>query len=507
MIDRPNFVVIYCDDLGWGDVGCYDARSRIPTPHIDALAAQGMRFTDAHSPSSICSPSRYALMTGRYAWRTDRKAGNPAPGEQPWISPDRWTLASMFKHLGYDTAAVAKWGLGSDWQSAAKPGRQGRDISADAIDYCQPVHSGRCIGFDYDDVHLWYANKYHETVYPCGRVPGAVEKIDGGRWFFENGMAYGGEPQFERFDMASAQIHYTRRACDYIDAKAGRVHRPQYHTHDGAPFFLFYAPAMPHWPHTPTARFRGSTPLGYYGDYVAQLDWAVGQVVEALERNGLRDNTMVLLSTDHGAERQGYDLVAQHGHFSMGPWRGLKRDLWEGGHRAPFIISWPDRVPQGVVSERLICHTDLFATLAQFCGFDYPDDAGEDSYSFLDELIESYAVAHRRTSVIHHSCTGQLALRDGDWVYIDNPSGDDHLGRGENRRMQEPQWFRDMRGVTPHEQPYELFNLAEDPQELHNRHADEPQLAAAMKQRLDAQVAAGRTAPAGVTLQGEPGEG
>lgn len=492
---RPNVVLIYADDLGYGDVHCYDARCRIPTPNLDALAQHGIRFTNAHAPDTICSPSRYGILTGRYSWRTARKSGNPAPGEQPWIQPDRPTLASALRDCGYDTAAVGKWGLGSDWQSAARPGRHGLDISPGAIDYSRPIHSGRCVGFTYDDVHLWYGYSYYTTTYPCSRQPGALEKRDGGRWYFENGMSRGGAPDFQAFNMEEAQMGYIHRAADYIDAQGGRTENPAYHVTEGAPFFLYYAPHIPHWPHVPAPQFQGKTGMGYYGDYVYQLDWAVGQIVQALERNNLRDATLVIFTSDNGPERQCYEYIRDYGHYSMGDWRGIKRDLWEGGHRTPFILSWPGIADSGTTSARLISQTDIFATVADYLDHPLPNNAAEDSFSFLDELIDGRTVAARRYLAVHHSANNKMAIGRGDWMYVDDPTGDNQIGQGDNRRMQEPRWFREMRGVEPHSQDCELFNLADDRQERVNLAAQHPEHAAELRQLLQQVMEAGRTAP------------
>ena len=495
MDNHPNIILIYADDLGYGDVSCYDARCRIPTPNIDALAKRGVRFTNAHAPDTICSPSRYGILTGRYSWRTSRKAGNPAPGEQPWVEAGRTTLPSMLKDCGYDTAAFGKWGLGSDWEQAARPGRRGLDISVESIDYRKPVHSGQCIGFTYDDVHLWYGYNFHTTTYPCNLEPGAVENKDGGRWYFENGYSRGGDPDFDAFDMEAAQMHYIRNAVRYIDAKGGRVDDERYHIRDEAPFFMYYAPHIPHWPHVPAPEFQGKTGMGHYGDFVYELDWAVGQIAEALERNDMLDNSLIIFTSDNGPERQCYDYIRDYGHYSMGDWRGVKRDLWEGGHRIPFILSWPGVAERGTVSDRFLSQTDITGTLADHLGYALPDNAAEDSFSFLDELIDGHTVAHRRELAVYHTCRNKMGIRKGDWVYVDSHTGDDEKGRGDSRTMQEPQWFRDMRGATSHHENCELFNLADDPQELHNLAADMPEKVAEMKQLLTAVMEAGRTAP------------
>lgn len=495
MNSRPNVVLIYADDLGYGDVHCYDARCRIPTPNLDALAARGVRFTNAHAPDTICSPSRYGILTGRYSWRTSRKAGNPAPGEQPWIDAGRTTLPSMLKERGYDTAAFCKWGLGGDWTAAARPGREGIDVSPAGIDYSKQIPFGECVGFTYDDLNIWFSYEHYTTTYPCSREPDALEKQDGGRWYFENGWSRGGDPDFESFDMEAAQMHHLENAVRYIDAKGGRAEYEPYHIRDDAPFFLYYASSIPHWPHVPAPQFQGKTGMGYYGDYVYQLDWSVGQILEALERNGMRDNTLVIFTSDNGPERQCYDYVRDYGHYSMGDWRGVKRDLWEGGHRIPFILSWPGIADNGAVSERFVSQTDIIGTVADYLGCALPNDAAEDSFSFLDELVDDHKVAQRRDLAVYHSCNNKMAIRHGDWVYVDGPTGDNEKGKGETRSMQEPQWFRDMRGVEPHDESCELFNLADDPQELRNLASEMPDKAAEMKQRLTRAMEAGRTAP------------
>ncbi len=487
MSEHPNVVLIYADDLGFGDVGCYDDRCQIPTPNIDSLAEKGIRFTNAHAPDTICSPSRYGILTGRYSWRTSRKTGNPAPGEQPWIDADRTTLASILKDCGYDTAALGKWGLGADWENAARPEREGLDISPDAIDYSKKIPVGECVGFTYDDLHLWYGRDYYETTYPCGQEEGAAEETDGGRWYFENGWSLDGEPRFEDFDMEEAQMHYIRRAVDYIDANGGQSHDPAYNVDPDSPFFLYYAPHIPHWPHVPAPRFQGTTDMGYYGDFVVELDWAVGQIMEALERNDMADNTVVIFCSDNGPEHQCYDYIQDYDHYSMGELRGIKRDLWEGGHRTPFILSWPGEDVESRVSERFLSQTDIIATLADYLDYDLGDDAAEDSFSFLDELIVDHSVPRQRDVAIYHSATGKMAIRKGPWVLVDAPSGDD-IGA-------EPEWFRAMRDVESHDQERELFHIGRDPQQRENLYADKPEKARELLDLLQDFIDGQRTAP------------
>lgn len=468
----PNIVLIYADDLGYGDVSCYNPDSKIPTPHIDTLAAEGMRFTDAHSPDTICSPSRYGILTGRYSWRTEIKVGNPEVGAQPWIDKGRLTMPEMLRQKGYQTAVIGKWGLGSDWNAAAKPGRKELDVSAEAIDYSKPIHSGKPFGFTHEEVHLWYGRSYFEKTYPSGEVSGAYETTDGGRWYFENGMSRGGDPEFAAFDMEEAQMHYIERSVEYINRT-------------DAPFFLYYAPHIPHWPHVPAQQFQGTTEMGYYGDFIAQLDWAVGQIVEALAAKNQLENTLIIFASDNGPEAQSYEYH-QQGHASSGDWRGLKRDAWEGGHRTPFIMQWPKKIAGNSVSERLVSQTDIFATLAELLDFRIPRDSAEDSFSFLDEIVPDREVDERRTLAIYHTGTShKFALRHNGWVLINAPSGDN----GE----QEPEWFRKERGVVPHDEPVELFNLKRDPQQLKNLSAEFPEKVTALQRLLTEVIESGRT--------------
>ncbi|NWK57300.1 sulfatase-like hydrolase/transferase [Verrucomicrobiaceae bacterium N1E253] len=468
----PNVVVIYADDLGYGDVSCYNAESKVKTPNIDRIAAEGMMFTDGHSPDTICSPSRYGILSGRASWRTHRKKGNPAPGEQPWIEKTRLTLASMLKEKGYDTAAIGKWGVGSDWESAAKPGRKGLDLSEKSIDYTKPIHSGRCIGFTYDWVHLWFGHSYYSTKkYPWDH--GGYR--DGGRWFFENGMTEGGKVDFESFDMRKAQMEVIERSVRYIDAKGGRVDYPQFNQRKGKPFFLYYAAHIPHGPIVPAKQFQGSTQCGDYGDFVNQFDWAVGQITDALKRNGMLENTILVITSDNGPEHWSYSFIDKFKHNSMGELRGAKRNLWEGGHRVPFIVSWPQKMQKRGISQRLVSQLDLVATIADVVDYKIGPGNAEDSFSFASEFGQDVKESTpKRDLIIHHDSNNRYALRKGDWVFIDHKSGGP-----------EPEWLRKRKGREKHNFPGELFNLKEDPYESNNLYGKHPEKVKEMKRLLD----------------------
>lgn len=481
---KPNVVLIYADDLGYGDVSCYNNKSKITTPNIDKLAQNGMLFTDAHSSDGICSPSRYGILTGSYSWRTSIKKGNPKPGSQVWLDQGRVTLASMLRDNGYNTAVIGKWGLGADWNAAAKPNRNDLDISPKSIDYSKPVYSGRPFGFTHEEVHLWYGRDYYKTKYACHDVPGSAENVDGGRWYFENGMSKGGNPKFAEFNMEEAQMHYIQRSMDYINAAARNQEENEYKFKKDAPFFLYYAPHIPHYPHVPAKQFKGTSGVGLYGDFVKELDWAVGQIVKTLEENHLLDETIIVFTSDNGPESQTFGYINQYDHYSMKDFRGIKRDVWQGGHSVPFIISYPNKVQKGVVSNRLVSQTDIISTLADYLQIDIDNNSVEDGYSFLDEIIEGAKVDKQRTIAIHHSATGKLALRQGDWVYIDAPNG---------RSNTEPEWYRAYLGVVPHHKNVELFNIKADPQQTQNLASKNVEKVIEMKKLLDNYVSEGRT--------------
>jgi arylsulfatase A-like enzyme len=478
---KPNIVLIYADDLGYGDVSCYNNKSKITTPNIDALAKNGILFTDAHSPSSICSPSRYGILTGRYSWRTDIKSGNPEPGAQPWVNKGRITLPKMLKDDGYNTAVIGKWGLGSDWEAAAKPNREGFDISPEGIDYSKPIYSGKPFGFTYEEVHLWYGKEVYQKKYPCHDVPGSKETMDGGRWYFDNGISKDGNPKFDEFDMEEAQMHYIQRSVDYINAKASNDEGYKF---KDAPFFLYYAPHIPHYPHVPAKQFQGTSGVGLYGDFVKELDWAVGQIVNALKENDMLDETLIIFTSDNGPESQVFDYIERHGHYSMKDFRGVKRDVYQGGHTVPFIVSYPDKIKKAQVTDRLVSQTDIMGTIADYLDINLDNNAGEDSYSFLDEILCEEKVANKREIAIHHSAWGKLALRQGDWVFINSNNGRDN---------DEPEWYRKKIGVVSHNEKQELFNIKKDPQQTKNLVYKNPKKLKELKKVLDNYVLSGRT--------------
>ena len=473
---RPNIIYIFADDMGFGDMGCNNPDSKIPTPNLDRLAGQGMRFTDAHATSSVCTPSRYSVLTGRYAWRSRLKSGIVWSWDSPLIEPDRLTVAGLLKQQGYATHCIGKWHLGWDWitrdgENAGELlpfGQMDADIwhqrvaMGEKIDYTRPLRGGpvdhgfdNYFGVDVPNMppYTWFEDD-HLAPLPTVEKPADMY---GSRGLMAEGWS-----------LEAMIPEFTRRAVSLIEE--GRD-----------PFFLYFPLTSPHSPTVPNEQFKGMSGAGRYGDFVCEVDWVVGEVMRALDRSGKADNTLLIFTSDNGPEpgacdEQGaYDRVHTTGHYSMGPWRGVKADIWEGGHREPFVARWPAVIPAGTVCEQLVGLGDLMATCAEIVGAPLPENAGEDSVSMLP-LLQGNTEQPTRTHVVHHSAGGAFGIRSKDWVLLDAPSGGFH---------QEPDWFREERGYTPHDQPGELFCLSSDATEKHNLYGECPEIVRELSRLLE----------------------
>ncbi|HEY1081086.1 MAG TPA: arylsulfatase [Prosthecobacter sp.] len=478
----PNIIFILADDLGYGDIGAYKKQpSKIPTPNVDRIAREGIRFTDAHSPASVCSPTRYALLTGRYAWRSGLQSGVIRPWEGPLLKKDQPTVATLLKEAGYSTGMVGKWHLGIEWPvKDGKPASSGEDRLSN-VDFSQPFRSGPLDhGFDfYFGVDV---PNYPPYCFLKGdRTLGIPNLPDTGR---EDGFNRPG-PMLPGWKLVDILPELNRQAVSFVErsAKAGK------------PFFLYYALTSPHYPVVPSPEFRGKTTVGDYGDFVHQTDWCVGQVLEALERSGAAENTLIIFTSDNGPEVTGevkpgvYERVQLYKHHSLDGLRGAKRDLWEAGHRVPFVARWPARIKAGRVSDETVCHVDLFSTAAAITGSEYPGDTAVDSYNLLSVLWDQPLGRPVREATVHHSGSGRFAIRQGDWVLIATPTGDD------NRRAGEPDWLKQQRGYVAHDQPGELYNLKEDLIEKDNLYARNPEKVKELRTLLEKYVAEGRSTP------------
>lgn len=478
--DRPNIILVLADDLGYGDLGCYNKNSKIATPNLDRLAHEGMRFTDAHAPTSVCTPTRYAILTGRYAWRTRLQRGVLGPWNEPLIAPDRLTVAKLLQSHGYTTAAIGKWHLGMTW-----PTKDGRPPSTTQnrlsnVDFSRPITDGPTTrGFDYffgmeapNFPPYCFVENSRTVGIPSGPDAGPAELFN-----------HPG-PMLPGWKLVNILPELTNRAVKWVEDSAK----------GDKPFFLYLALTSPHYPVVPAPEFRGKSAAGEYGDYVVQTDWTVGRVLDALNRTGVADNTLVIFTSDNGPEvveihPGAYDRIRQYHHYSMGPLRGVKRDIWEGGHRVPFLARWPGKIRAGAESGETMCHVDLMATVAAILGEKLPVNAAEDSVNVLPALLGEKLSASAREATVHHSMQGNFAIRQGDWVLIDAPNGDGNGKRGE------PEWFKTERGYAKDNQPGELFNLREDLSERHNYFGERPELVRQLKDLLEKYKAEGRSTP------------
>ncbi len=476
---RPNVVLILADDLGYGDVGCYNPRrGKIPTPNIDRLAAQGMRFTDGHSSSGVCSPSRYALLTGRYHWRTKLQAGIVGVFGSPLIAPDRLTIAGSAKQQGYRTACIGKWHLGWTWPIGAAPRERfapTRGSSTAATDehrrawhdaFSQPIADGPTTrGFDFyfgTDVPNWPPYCFIENDRTLG-IP--TEFLPSSLLAGHQASLQG--PALKHWKLEPILPTLAERATQFI-ARHAQAKQP----------FLLYLPLTS--PHTPLAvndEWRGRSGLNPFADFVMETDAVVGRVLEALETAGIADDTFVLFTADNGsAPYVGAKELEARGHFPSGPLRGYKADVWEGGHRVPFIVRMPKVVEPGTVCDRLVHQADLMATLADIWDVKLPDDAGEDSFS-LWPLLRGDDRPTRNTAV---SCasSGVPGVRLGDWKYVPEHSAGG--GRGT---------------AAPTSVPQQLYDLAADLGETNNLAATMPEKVAEMRALLERLIVEGRSTP------------
>ena len=484
---QPNIIYILADDMGYGDMGCNNPDSKIPTPNLDRLAAQGMRFTDTHAPSSVCTPSRYALLTGRYCWRTPLKRGVLWPFDPPLIEPDRLTVAGMLRQEGYRTACIGKWHLGWEWAThdgksanrgtaIGSPDPEQRQALEQNVDYGKPMRGGpidcgfeEYFGVDVPNFppYAWF-DQDRLTEAPSVEKPNEMFGVPGRM-----------VPGWKLEEMIPELV---RRVVDYIESSGSD------------PFFLYFPLTSPHTPIVPNEAFIGRSDAGLYGDFVCEVDWLVGEVMGALERKGIVDNTLLIFTSDNGPEciqaAAGgcYEQIRNFDHYSMAHLRGAKRDTWEGGHRIPFIARWPDVTPAGTVCNQLTILGDFIATCAELTGVELKREEGEDSVSVLP-LLQGETDAPVREFAIHHSAHGNFAIRKGEWVFIDAPSGDDN---------QEPGWFKEERGYTPHDCPGELFNLRDDVSERENLYDEFPEVVQELSQLL------GRVKPDDIASRSSP---
>lgn len=466
-VKSPNVVIILADDLGIGDLTCYNPGSQISTPVLDGMAAQGLRFTDAHSGSSVCTPTRYGLLTGRYAFRSPLKKGVLFGYSPSLIEADRFTLADLLHEAGYYTGVIGKWHLGLDWATVKEPARLTGDNDPANFALLERVRQGpNDLGFDYSFVLPASLDMAPYVFVENGQVtPPTLRQIAGNREprgvFWREGTA-GAD-----FRLEETLDRVAEKGCAFIRQRAGQE----------APFFLYLPLTSPHTPWLPESTFRGKSGAGTYGDFVMQTDAAIGRVLHTLDSLRLRENTLVIITSDNGSDWKDADKQQFPKHRANGPYRGEKSDIWEGGHRIPFLVRWPAGITRTGVISQTICLTDLMATLASLTRRTLKAGNGPDSFDFSSLFSSKNRKKAVRQTTIHHSIDGLFALREGRWKYID--------GSGSGG------WSKDSSATR--DWPEQLYDLDADPGETTNLARQLPNLASRLRNTLHKQQEQGFT--------------
>ncbi len=453
--DRPNIIYILADDMGIGDLGCYNPESKIPTPAMDKLAAEGMMFMDAHTNSAVCSPTRYGILTGTYAFRTRLKSGVLWGSSKSLIKEGEATAASLLKKNGYNTACIGKWHLGLNWQTL-EPGVELTDNWQEdnkKIDYSEPILFGpNSVGFDYFygitgsldmPPYLYIENQYAEG------IPTEITR-EGGR----EGLTVPG------FKAKKVLPDLTAKAEEYI-----RQQTP------GKPFFLYFPLPAPHTPIVPNDEFLGKSKAGNYGDFVVECDNTVQRIINVIKEKGMFENTLLIVTSDNGSSPHGFPIQQEieFDHNTSNGFKGRKSHSYDGGHRVAFIASWPKRIKRGSITNEVICSTDLYATIADLLEHELTTGEAQDSYSYLPVLKGENYKRPIREATVHHSLNGHFSIRKGDWKYIDAQG---HGG------------FAQIKESVP-EDSVQLYNLKDDFAETNNVYREYPDIVNELKSLLE----------------------
>jgi arylsulfatase A-like enzyme len=467
---KPNILIILADDFGVGDVQAHYPDNKIPTPNLDKLASEGISFQDAHSSSAVCTPTRYGLLTGRYNWRTPLQEWVIACYEPPLIKKERKTLPEMLKENGYATACIGKWHLGWNWSGEQQSRRieERNGLKKYKWDYSKPITGGPLEqGFDYYfGTHV--PNFPPFTFIENDRVvemPSSTYTYEHNPDFVVMPRGFEGSPMAPDWKFEQILPKITRRAVQYI--------HDQSKTEE--PFFLYFPMTSPHEPVVPTERFAGKSGIAPIADFVMETDWSVGEVLKALENAGIVDNTLVIFTADNGhSHYTGWEELIAAGHLPSGLYRGHKGDIWEGGHRVPFIVKWKDKVTPGTGSDQLLCLTDVYATVYELLnGGLPPSNEGEDSFSFLPVLLDQDTKTER-DNIVSHSNAGEFAYRNGEgWkIVFGLPEKNVNLSRGKPASVS-------------------LYNLNEDKLESRNVIDEYPDIAEILTKELETIVERG----------------
>jgi len=464
---QPNIIFILADDLGYGDVSCFNKNGKIHTPSIDRIANAGVRFTDAHSSSSVCTPTRYSILTGRYSWRTRLEKGVLGTYDQPLIEKGRTTMASMLKQQGYRTACIGKWHLGWEW-TTTDGGSPIDNADQFNLDFSKPLGGGPLdIGFDYffgmdapnfppytyienrnviGSPSVYYSKQPYNDCRPGRGVEG---------WNLENILG-----------------DLERKSVNYIDesAKAKK------------PFFLYLPITAPHTPIAPSALFRGRSELNVYADFVLEVDHFVGAIQDALKKNNINENTILIFTSDNGCSPEAnFPLLASKGHNPNWEFRGNKADLFEGGHHVPLLLQWPARIKTSFSVQQTVCLNDFFASFASLTGYHLSNDEGEDSYNIMPLLLDPTYNKVIREATVHHSLFGDFAIRKGKWKLLTIP------GSG---GWSFPNIKKDLEGLPP----VQLYDMENDPAEKNNLFDKHPDVVKELQALLHKYQSEGRSA-------------
>lgn len=462
----PNIILILGDDMGLDSVSAFNHKLGLQTPAIDQLAVEGMSFSDAHSTSGVCSPTRYAVLTGRYNWRSRLKRGIVGKWERPLIKQSRLTLPKMLQKQGYQTACIGKWHLGWNWPK--KGG--GTTEKLEEIDFTAKVKGGpNDCGFDYyygDDVPNWPPYIWRENDRLLGSITtqmkaGAMVGVSAG-------------PAAANWDFRAVLDEYTKRCSKYIRER----------TDDNRPFFLYFPMPSPHTPIAPHKDFQGKSGVSEYADFLIQSDFAVGEIMRALNETGQADNTIVIFTCDNGTSPKANfkELDAAGIHLNVN-WRGWKADAYEGGHRVPFVVRWPGKIKENSTCDQTITVADIMATCGEIAGYKIPIDAAEDSVSLLPTMRGEDIAGRLHDVVIHHSSSGHFAIRKGKWKLL--------LCRGSGG------WSppREAEATKQNLPAIQLFNLEEDQKETSNLQAEYPEVVKELTADLRQSIENGRSTP------------
>jgi arylsulfatase A-like enzyme len=478
---KPNVIFILADDLGYGDLSCLNPNSKTSTPNIDKMAREGKTFTDAHSPASLCTPTRYGIMTGKYGWRSSLKKGVLKHYDPPLIEEERYTIGKLLQDNKYATAAIGKWHLGWDWHLVngsyfrdslykGNDGLKDRFRIEKFVDFSKPIENGPTTrGFDYyygDDVPNYPPYCFFEN----NRLLGIPNILKPDSMY--------GHPGFMVKDWSLEDVvpSLTEKAVGYIKNKASMKQ----------PFFLYFALTSPHVPIAPNKKFKGSSNAGAYGDFVQETDWAVSEIIKAVADAGIDENTIIIFTSDNGSPGQdgtqmsgAMNSVMRFGHYPNSPFRGMKTDLWEGGHHVPFIIRWPGKIKPNSISSTTICQTDLMATCADLLKINIPSGEAIDSYSILPLMLDAKKEKYKRPYTVHHSGEGIFGIRKDEWKLIMTGNSGGGLI---------PSKAESVNGLPV---PIQLYNLKEDPEEKNNLYLRMPEKVNELKTLLAASKARG----------------